>query len=293
MSAPDFHHFALKNDFSRVYYLWEQLRLWDLFEPFAPRVGRLFKWSLTNIKIQIYRPFPLWYHVACSFIKSVLCLFIFHEQNIVDTFLKISPIASGNSLPETRDPPSDRVPLELWSNSVFLQQELHCTAKLRMFNEVCLLNCYKWLDEKLESRYEELSIENNRVGCSLLLGAVCGSVTNLQRHWTYQVPFFPASGMVGVLGWRTSQHWSQMSVRLSEMFRWIILFESIRFRFPATEIGNAPADFSGSRAGWGESLNILSINPKVISNTRFCLQEKQSLQNRIFFKIIFCGWWGE
>lgn len=54
------------------------------------------------------------------------------------------------------------------------------------------------------------------------------------------------------------------------MFRWIVLFENAchGFRFPATEIGNTPADFSGSRVRRGESLNVLSINPKVTFSAR-------------------------
>lgn len=162
-----------------------------------------------------------------------------------------------------------------------------------MFNEVCIEDC-KWLDEKLELRHEELRIENNRVGCSLLLGAVFRSVTELQRHWALNSSsLFPASGMICILGWSASQCWSRMFVRLSEMFRWIVLFESAyhRFGFPAMEIGTLLLT-SGSRVRQGESLNILSINPKDPYNATVCLQEKWSSQNKIF-KTISCTRWDE
>lgn len=157
--SPDFHHSALKTDFSRVSHLWKQLRLRDLFELFASRVCRLF-YLLLILKYK-YIVLFLFSITLLTVLQNQGCVCPFSMLKIAGPFLKISPIASGNSLPETRDRSSDCVPFELWSSSVFLQQELHCTAKRRMFNEVCLENCYKWLDEKLESRHEELSIENN------------------------------------------------------------------------------------------------------------------------------------
>lgn len=69
------------------------------------------------------------------------------------------------------------------------------------------------------------------------------------------------------------------------MFRWMVLFKSAchRFKFPATEIGNTPADFSGSRVRRGESLNILSINPKVPCSASVCLQEERRGVHRTKF----------
>lgn len=129
-----------------------------------------------------------------------------------------------------------------------------------------------------------------RVGCCLPLGAVCRPVIELQWPWTFNSSsLFPASGMIGVLGWSASQHWSWMFVRLFEMFSWMVLFKSAchRFKFPATEIGNAPADFSGSRVRQGEPLNILSLNPKVPCNASICLQEEWRGAHRTKFSKSF------
>lgn len=55
-----------------------------------------------------------------------------------------------------------------------------------------------------------------------------------------------------------------------------------RLKFPATEIDNTPAEFSGSRVRQRESLNILSVNPKAPCNASICLQEEWSSQIKLF-----------
>lgn len=73
------------------------------------------------------------------------------------------------------------------------------------------------------------------------------------------------------------------------MFRWMGVFKRAchRFKFPATEFGNTPVDFSGSRVRQRSVINTLSINPKVPCSASIRLQEEQRGVHRTAFSGLF------